>query len=161
MKEKIPKDKLTFIRKNGKLIPIKKKDGQGPSGKGSGKKVNHAAKGSYHEGKSDYHSSKAKKYRKKTAGRQFGMGAIGAIAGLVVGGRFKQKLLGGVLGLAAGSVVGINTGTKTKKANKHTAKSFEHLQKFNTHWDKEKNKDAFGDGSSRRSYQRGRKGKKY
>ncbi len=148
-------NKMKFIRKNGKIIPIgPKKEGQGKSRH----KATNAEKGSLHTGLSQYHSGKSREHKKKNFKRSMAFGALGALAGAAIGSRFKLGMISSVAGFAAGSLAGTNTGKHGKLARYHSKKSSDHTKKFNKYWDKTKNKDSFGEGNARRAHQRGLSG---
>lgn len=97
---------VTFIRKNGKVIPIKKKDAdKSKMSKGSSSSNNmNAKKYGFYSGKSDRAKFKVKDYENKR--KKFGVagGAIGAVSGLLGGG--KKRLAAGVIGGALGAIAG-------------------------------------------------------
>lgn len=160
------KNKPKFIRKNGRIIPIgvdKKGKDKKPSNKKSKPKGDsyNAQKSSYYEGKAMSSMAKASKMR-NDQGRRAGWGmSLGAIGGAVFGksgSKGKAGMLGGIIGAVAG---GMTSKYSRKDIKKQTEKATSESIKSKGYRDMIKNKDTLGDGSSRRSFQRGLMGKKF
>lgn len=102
------KKNVKFIRKNGRVIPIKTKDGKAPVKKSGRKPVNKKAlKSDIRERKwvSDFSNRSVGRRAQKKTERKFSR--LGMIAGVVAGstrkGGFKRMAMGGI----AGSVMGV------------------------------------------------------
>ena len=150
-------EKMRFIRKNGKVIPIgPKKNGENNS-KPRKRKVSNAEKSSFHSGKAIRHVSKMNKSIKKGKARTNVFGLIGAIGGALIM-RKKSKTIGAIAGLLGGGILGTNTGKHGKNTRKHAEAAVNSHKKASKYYRKTKNKDEFGDGESRRAYRRGLSG---
>lgn len=108
-------EKVTFIRKNGKVIPIKAK-GSGGGGKTKNKKPSNSKK--QHK-QSDSLFKQAGKERDKSQRKKSLTQGIGLLAGAFLG---RKKLgggvIGGFLGLGVGSLVSKHLVTKNKKKSR-------------------------------------------
>ena len=111
---------VTFIRKGGKVIPIKKdKDRRSP-----------AAKSRQYEAKASKHFKKFQKISDKN--KKFGLMGLagGSMAGYVLGG--KKKLAASIIGGLAGSIVADRVGTSKedrKAMNRELKAGFRYSKK--------------------------------
>jgi hypothetical protein len=139
---------VRFIRKNGKVIPIKE------NSKG-GSQESKIVKHSKYQARSDHHSYAAKDKLKKSV--KFGLGA-GVATGLATGIKMRGRgglvagYLTGIAATGAGVMAGETLTKRSKKYKHHMSESKKYDKKASQMYRKIQNKDAIGDGYARRAY---------
>ena len=87
-KKKLPKDQVTFIRKGGKVIPIKKKPGQGPPASQLKKRAGKSASRSARQ------FGKERKQSRTLKRAGLGLAGVGLASSLVGRSSLKKRRLG-------------------------------------------------------------------
>lgn len=157
-------NKIKFIRKNGRVIPIKAK-GSSPDSKSSKRKApkkskDSAARVSFDQGRAERLISKGRGKKTKTFAKKFGVVASTSLVGSLFGGK-KGAAIGAIAGLFASR----NVKSKTVGGNKSKFNKGQRLlksaDKREAGFNRRGQGDSFGDGSSRRAFQRGLAGGKF